>query len=415
MSRGARTEYARKDWGADDSRTPILHVDMDAFFAAVELIDRPDLRGKPVIVGGQQRGVVLAATYEARAFGVHSAMPMNRARALAPHAVILPPRHEKYRDISIRVMEMLKKITPVVEQLSIDEAFLDVSGARRRLGSPAEISRAIRSQIASELRVVASIGIGSTKFVAKLASHYAKPDGMLLIPESATVEFLHSLPVGAVWGVGERTEAKLANSGVHTVAELAHTPIARLESLLGGAAAHRLHQLAWGQDPRPVEVTRQDKSIGHEQTFPTNLTGRRELRAVLLDQAHRVAARLRASNTLGAVVAIKVRFGDFTTITRSATLTNPSDVAHEIYQAGVELLENVTIPRRGVRLLGIRCEGLTDAATTAIQPLLDDEGPERREAERVMDAIEAKFGAKKVRAGSLISRPATSNRRSGIS
>lgn len=415
VSRAVRSEHARRDWGSDDSKTPILHVDMDAFFAAVELLDRPDLRGRPVIVGGRERGVVLAATYEARAFGIHSAMPMAQARALAPHAVILAPNHHKYRDMSARVMQMLREITPVVEQLSIDEAFLDVSGARRRLGSPVQITEAIRGRIATELGVVASVGIASTKFVAKLASHHAKPDGALLVPHGATIDFLHSLPVGAIWGVGERTEARLASGGIRTVAELAHTPPGVLQGMLGAAAGARLHDLAWGIDPRPVEVVRQDKSIGHEQTFPTNLTDRSDLEAVLLDQSHRVAARLRAAKLVAAVTAIKIRFADFRTLSRSTTLNNPTDVAYELYQAGLAMLRKVPIPRTGVRLLGIRGERLSESASTAIQPLLGQQGPEHGQAERVMDQIHQRFGDAVVRAGSLIEPPGTRNRGTGIS
>ncbi len=415
MSRAPRSPNARRDWGSDDSATPILHVDMDAFFAAVELIDRPDLRGKPVIVGGERRGVVLAATYEARAFGVHSAMPIAHARALAPQAIFLPPHHDKYRRVSVQAMQILRSITPVVEPLSIDEAFLDVRGARRRLGSPLKIAGLIRERISTELGVVASVGIGATKFIAKLASQHAKPDGVLLIPESATIEFLHGLPVGVIWGVGEKTEQKLADRAIRTVADIAHTPLPALEAFLGKTSAVRLHELAWGRDPRAVEVQRQEKSIGHEITFHTDLTDRQELRAVLLDHAHRCAARLRSAGLLGAVVAIKVRFSDFSTINRSVTLANPTDVAHEIYQAGADLLEAVTIPRGGVRLLGIRCENLSDAATTAIQPLLGDDGTSRREAERAMDEIKAKFGSSTVRAGSLIESPATRNRGRGLS
>ncbi|WP_342741448.1 DNA polymerase IV [Ruania alba] len=200
MSRAPRSASARRDWGADDSESPILHVDMDAFFASVELIDRPELRGKPVIVGGRQRGVVLAATYEARASGVHSAMPMTRARVLCPQAIVIPPDHTRYREVSRAVMRILGDITPVIEPLGIDEAFLDVSGARRRLGPPSMIGQRLRERIAAELRVPASVGIASTKFVAKLASSHAKPDGLLLIPSGATLAFLHSLPVGALWG-----------------------------------------------------------------------------------------------------------------------------------------------------------------------------------------------------------------------
>src|SRR5690625_763474 len=304
-------------------------------------------------------------------------MPMNQARALAPHAVILPPPHEKYRAVSLRVLKILRDVPPIVEQLSKDKAFLDVSGARRRLGPPAVIAASIRTQIAAERGAVASVGAAATKFVAKLASGEATHDGMLLIPEPATIEFLPSLPVGAIWGVGERTEARLANAGITSVKELAHTPVRALRSLLGTAAAARLHDLSWGRDPRPVEVQREDKSIGHEQTFPTNLTEREDMHAVLLDQAHRCAARLRSQKLLGAVIAIKVRYSDFTTMSRSITLTNPTDVAYEIYQAGTRLFDQLAIPRNGVRLLGIRCEGLTDSATTAIQPLLGEDGPER--------------------------------------
>ncbi|TDE90808.1 DNA polymerase IV [Occultella glacieicola] len=410
MSRGPRDAAANRDWGGDDSSAPILHVDMDAFFAAVELIDRPELRGRPVIVGGQHRGVVLSATYEARASGVHSAMPMAQARALCPQAVVIAPEHGRYREVSQAVMRILGEVTPVIEPLSIDEAFLDVSGARRRIGPPRLIAEQIRERIRSELEVVASVGIASTKFVAKLASSHAKPDGLLLIPHEASVSFLHSLPVGALWGVGERTQANLARLAIHTVADLAHTPPATLNRLLGNSAGQRLYDLAWGRDPRPVQPVRQEKSIGHEQTFATNLSGRAEMAAVLLDQAHRCAARLRAGDLVTAGVSIKVRFADFTTLTRSRGLEAPTDVAHELYQAARSLLAGVDIPPGGVRLLGVRCDALSDSATTVVQARLDDPGEERREAERAMDAVRARYGVNALTAGSLLSVPATANR-----
>src|SRR5690625_1054980 len=212
MSRGERYAGARRDWGADDSGCTILHVDMDAFFAAVELLDRPDLVGRPVIVGADRRGVVLSATYEARSYGVHSAMPMARARALCPSAVVLPPHHDTYARVSRQVMAILAEVTPVMEKVSIDEAFLDVAGAVRRLGPPARIAAAIRSRVHAELGVPASVGVAATKFVAKLASSHAKPDGLLLVPRAATVPFLHSLPVGALWGVGDKTRERLHRS-----------------------------------------------------------------------------------------------------------------------------------------------------------------------------------------------------------
>ncbi|UFU05135.1 DNA polymerase IV [Ruania halotolerans] len=415
MSRAPRSASARRDWGSDDSHAPILHVDMDAFFASVELIDRPELRGKPVIVGGRQRGVVLAATYEARASGVHSAMPMSRARVLCPQAIVISPDHTRYRDVSRAVMRILSDVTPVIEPLGIDEAFLDVSGARRRLGSPSVIGARLRERIAAELRVPASVGIAATKFVAKLASSHAKPDGLLLIPSEATIPFLHSLPVGALWGVGERTAEHLGRLAIRTVEELANTPLDTLQAAIGHSAGRRLMDLAWGRDPRAVEPVRREKSIGHEQTFAENLTLPAELAAVLLDQAHRCAARLRAGELFTASVSIKVRYSDFTTLTRSHVLDAPTDVAHEIYLASRQLLSGVVIPPGGVRLLGVRCESLSDAARTAVQVRLDDSGPERRDAEVAMDRIRQRYGSTSLTAASLVRVPTTENARGDLS
>ncbi len=415
MSRAPRSAGARRDWGSDDSQTPILHVDMDAFFASVELLSRPELRGRPVIVGGTHRGVVLAATYEARASGVHSAMPMTRARVLCPQAIVIAPDHNRYREMSRGVMRILGDITPVIEPLSIDEAFLDVSGARRRLGSPAVIAGRLRTRIAEELGLPASVGIASTKFVAKLASSHAKPDGMLLVPRDATVAFLHSLPVGALWGVGERTEATLARLAIRTVADLAHTPPDTLRAALGDSGGRRLLDLAWGRDPRAVEPVRREKSIGHEQTFAENLRDRADLAAVLLDQAHRCAARLRSGGLFAAGVAIKVRGADFTTLTRSRALEAPTDVAHDLYQVARELLAGVAVPPGGVRLLGLRCESLSEAASTAVQVRLDDSGPERRDAELAMDQIRRRYGRSSLTAGSLLPVPTTENARGDLS
>lgn len=407
MSRAPRNEQARRDWGDDDSATAILHVDMDAFFAGVELIDRPELRGLPVIVGGAHRGVVLSCTYEARAAGVRSAMPMSRARALCPQAIVIPPDHRRYRDISIEVMRILGDVTPVLEPISIDEAFLDVSGARRRIGTPVHIGEQIRRRIADELGVTASVGIASTKFVAKLASSHAKPDGLLLIPHEATVPFLHSLPVGALWGVGERTEEQLARAGIRTVSDLAHTPRDTLHRTLGIAGGSRLLDLAWGRDPRVVHPTRREKSIGHEQTFANDLTEVADMAAALLDFSHRCAARLRSAQLVTSCVSIKVRLSDFTTLSRSRTLEAATDVAHDLYRASRELLAGMTLPATGVRLLGVRCEALSDSATTFVQTSFDDDGPERRAAEQVMDRVQARFGRAAVTAGSLVRQPTT--------
>ena len=403
MSRGERSAAARRDWGSDDSGCPILHVDMDAFFAAVELLDHPALVGRPVIVGGAQRGVVLSATYEARRFGVHSAMPMTRARALCPQAVVLPPHHDTYARVSAEVMRILADVTPVLEKVSIDEAFLDVSGARRRLGSPVTIAGEIRRRIHAELGIPASVGVAATKFVAKLASSHAKPDGLLLVPQEATVPFLHSLPVGALWGVGERTRERLHSYGIDTVAALAAQPVRDLHRMLGTAAGQRLHDLAQGRDPRPVEPQRAEKSVGTETTFAVDITDRDTLEAVLLDQAHRCAARLRAGGLVGRTVAIKVRSADFRTITRSRSV-DASDVAHDVFAVARTLLDGVPLPPGGVRLLGIRVEQLQRAGH-GVQLRLDED-PHRRDAETAMDSVHSRFGSAALRPASLLdSRP----------
>ncbi|MBD8060846.1 DNA polymerase IV [Oceanitalea stevensii] len=403
MSRGERSAAARRDWGSDDTGTSVLHVDMDAFFAAVELLDRPDLLGRPVIVGGEQRGVVLSATYEARRFGVHSAMPMSRARALCPQAVVLPPHHDTYTRVSRQVMAILGDVTPVMEKVSIDEAFLDVSGARRRLGPPVAIARALRERIHRELGVPASVGVAATKFVAKLASSHAKPDGLLLVPREATVPFLHSLPVGALWGVGERTRERLHVHGIDTVEALAAQPVRTLHRILGVAAGQRLHDLANGRDPRAVEPERVEKSVGTETTFAADVTDRATLEAVLLDQAHRTAARLRAAGMVGRTVALKVRFSDFRTISRSRA-TEATDVAHDVFAVTRSLLEDVALPPGGVRLIGLRVEQLQQAGE-GVQLRLDEDD-NRREAETAMDTIRQRFGPAALRPASLLERSA---------
>ena len=415
MSRAPRSTSVNRDWGGDDSASPILHVDMDAFFASVELLDRPELHGYPVIVGAAHRGVVLAATYAARASGVHSAMPMSRARVLCPHAVYIRPNHERYRRTSRAVMDILAEVTPVLEQVSIDEAFLDVSGAYRRLGSPSQIGHRLRERIRTELGLPASVGVAATKFVAKLASSHAKPDGMLVIPSAATVPFLHELPAGALPGVGERTAERLSRLAIHTVADLAHTPVQTLQQALGRAGGQHLHDLAWGRDPRPVEPVRREKSIGHEQTFAENITDRGLLDAVLLDQAHRCAARLRSAELLTAGVAIKVRLPDFTTLTRSRALAAPSDIAQQLHHTARELLAGMTLPSGGVRLLGLRCEGLSPAATTAVQVALDTDDADLRRAERAMDVVRQRYGVGSLTVGSLVRATTTENGAGDIS
>ncbi|MBF0940308.1 MAG: DNA polymerase IV, partial [Schaalia georgiae] len=312
MSNAPRDTRGARSWGDDDSAAPILHVDMDSFFAQVELRENPSLAGAPLIVGGHgNRGVVTSATYEARARGVRAGMPIGRARALCPKANVVPGRHGLYRRYSQAVMGVLSSITPVVEQVSIDEAFLDVSGARRRLGTPVAIARRIRAEIRERVGLPASVGIAATKSVAKIASSNAKPDGLLLVPGPATVDFLRGLPVGALWGVGGKTGAVLQREGIDTVGQLADLPLTRLERLVGAVSAHHLHDLAWGIDPRPVGGGGEEKSVSTERTFDDNVHDRADIERFIVAASHDCARRLRAADMVGWGVAIKMRDGAF--------------------------------------------------------------------------------------------------------
>jgi DNA polymerase IV len=388
---------------ADDTGCSIVHVEMDAFFASVELRTRPELRGQPVIVGATgARGVVLSATYEARRLGVHSAMPMSRARRLAPRATVIPPTHGLYTEVSRAVMEILRSVTPLVEPLALDEAFLDVSGAQRRLGRPAQIGQLIRDRIADEQRITASVGIAATKFVAKLATTRAKPDGMLVVPREQTVAFLHPLPVSALWGVGEKTEQVLVRLGLHTVGDLAGTPLATLQRALGPAAGAHLHALAWGRDERRVEPEEPDRSIGAEHTFARDVDDPVIVRRELLRLAERSAARLRHAGAAGRTVTIKVRFADFTTITRSRTLPDATDVGREVYAAALSLYEALGLDRARIRLVGVRVEGLAAAGSTPRQLQLGERERGWREAEIAADRAVARFGSGVVRPASLV-------------
>jgi DNA polymerase-4 len=409
MSRSqVRRPTGRVAFDGDDAACTILHVDMDAFYASVSLRGRPDLHGTPVIVaGGGSRGVVLSATYEARALGVHSAMPMSRARRLAPQATVIEPDHHEYAEVSRNVMALFGSVTPLVEPLSLDEAFLDVSGALRRLGTPTRIAELIRARVEDEQRITCSVGVASTKFVAKLASTRAKPDGLLVIPVDRVIDFLHPLPVGALWGVGEKTEEHLVRLGLRTVGDIAHTPVATLERALGSATGHHLHELSWGRDPRPVRPDEREKSLGNEETFAQDIDDPEVIHAHLLRLADQVAGRLRRSGQVGRTIAIKVRFADFTTLTRSRTLPAPTDVGREIYDTARHLYDGLGLERVRIRLVGVRVEGLAAAEDAPRQLTLDEPADERREAEVAIDALRARFGADAVRPARLLDPPET--------
>jgi DNA polymerase IV len=408
----------RGDQGPDDEGCSILHVDMDAFYALASLLSRPELKGTPVIIaGGGNRGVVLSATYEARAFGVAAAMPTARARRLCPQATVVAPDYARYERISRAVMAVFASVTPIVEPLSLDEAFLDVSGARRRLGPPRQIAQRIRDTIADEQGITCSVGVATTKFIAKLASGLAKPDGLLVVPEAEVIGFLHQLPVGALWGVGDRTEEALQRLGLHTVGDIAHTPADTLRRALGDNAGPALHALAWGRDSRPVVPTRRERSIGADETFPFDVDDPAYIHRQLLKLSDRTAARVRAAGMVGRTISVKVRFSDFTTITRSKTLRDPTDVSRDIYATARSLYDGLGLQRARLRLVGVRMEGLMSSDQAPIQGLLDEPAHGWRDADRAVDKASARFGSGAVRPASLVEgeRSSTAPKRGDLS
>ena len=387
----------------DDTGCRILHVDMDAFYASVEVRDRPELAGKPVIVGAVGgRGVVLSASYEARAFGVRSAMPVSRAQRLCPQAVFVAPRHGVYGAVSKEIMALFRGVTPEVEPLSLDEAFLDVGGAIRRLGPPAAIARRIRASVHGQHGLICSVGVATTKFVAKLASTVSKPDGLLVVPAAEVLGFLHPLPVAALWGVGERTGEVLARFGLRTVGDIARTPAGTLQRELGTAAGAHLAALAWGRDPRPVQ-SRPDKSIGAEETFATDVADPMVIRRELLRLSERTAQGLRAGGWMARTVVVKLRLANFKTITRSRTLPEPTDVARTIYDTACALHAGSGLDSRArLRLVGVRATGLLPVGTVVTQLALGEEPAPWRDAEQAVDRIAGRFGTGTVRPAALV-------------
>ena len=388
---------------ADDTGCGVLHIDMDAFYASVEIRHRPELREQPVIVaGGGTRGVVLSANYLAREYGVRAAMPGAVARRRCPHAVFVPPDFSSYQETSAAVMAVFRSVTPLVEPLSLDEAFLDVSGALRRLGvGAAELGQQIRATVAAEQGITCSVGVATTKFIAKLAAGLAKPDGLMVVPADGVLDMLHPLPVSALWGVGERTAIQLERLGLHTVGELAATPLPTLRRALGVAAAEHLAALAAGRDDRTVTPDVAEKSIGAERTFDTDISDPAVLHRQLLGLAERIAMSLRHRGLVCRCVAIKVRYADFATVTRSRTLPVATDVAQHIYRTAVDLLDRLD-PGRPVRLVGVRAERLDAQDGAAGQLSLGEPEHGRRDAELAADAARGRFGSAAVGPASLL-------------
>jgi DNA polymerase-4 len=380
----------------------ILHVDLDAFYASVEVLKDPSLTGRPVVVGGGgNRGVVMSASYEARAFGIRSAMPAVRARRLCPDVVFVPPDFEAYKAHSNRFREVLLAVTPLVEPISLDEAFLDVSGASLLFGDPVEIAEKVRRDVREDVGVSCSVGVGPSKLIAKLASRDAKPDGMVFVPASGVGAFLDPLPARALWGVGEKTMDVLSRLGVKTVGDLARTPPVVLGRLLGEQHARDLHHLARGTDDRSVVPYEPPKSVSHEETFDHDLDDDRELLREILSLCQRVGARLREDGYRARTVTLKIRLANFTTLTRSRTGDRPTDVAADLYQVAAELFRGLPGARRRVRLLGVAGTNLVAAGDEQLALL---RGERWGEVERAVDRIEKRFGRGSAMPAALLDR-----------
>jgi len=401
----------------------ILHVDMDAFFASVEVLDDPSLVGKPVIVGGAgARGVVASCTYEARAYGVHSAMPSVRARQLCPEAVFLPGRHSRYAEVSAQLHAILADVTPMVEPIGLDEAFMDVAGALRLLGPPATIAAGLRGRVRDELNLGCAVGIGRSKMIAKLASRAAKPratrtglepgPGVYLVEPAEELTFLHAHAVEALWGVGPATAKRLHELGVVTVGDLSLLPLDTLVRRLGKASGAHLAALARGEDPDPVTPNRPSKSIGHEETFSQDLFDPVELERHVVRMAESVAAMLRAASTAARTVTVKVKYADLSLQTRSRTLPRPLSTGGAVGQVAAALLAGIE-PGGGVRLLGVSASGLqasgADQLSFDLGDGLDEDNASAvateqswQEVTAAVDAVRTRFGADAVGSAAMV-------------
>lgn len=375
----------------------IIHLDMDAFFAAIEQLDNPAYRGKPVIVGGapHARGVVSTCSYEARKYGIHSAMPLREAGRRCPHGIFVPGRMQRYREVSAAIMKLLREYTPLVEPLSCDEAFLDVTGSQQLFGPAEEIARQIVDRIASELGLSASVGVAPNKFLAKLASDLQKPKGFVVIREEEVLSFLAPLPISRIWGVGPKTTVQLKKMGLKTIGDLQQLTLAFLRDKLGDLGVH-LYRLARGVDDRPVEPTATVKSIGHETTFQEDTANRELLEETLWRLSEKVARRLRRKGLVGKVITIKIRDQDFHTITRRSTLYQPTDFEEEIFQTAHRLAEANDWGRKPLRLIGVSVSGLQTRESVQ-EPLFGAASAEDlRALHQTLDQIRDRFGEKAI-------------------
>lgn len=384
----------------------IIHMDMDAFYASVEALDDPTLKGRPVIVGGSRtRGVVSSASYEARRYGVHSAQPMATAMRLCPHGVFLPVRMARYREVSDRIFEIFCRFTPLVEPLSIDEAFLDVTGSVGLFGPPVDIARKIKEAVRRETGLTVSAGVAPCKFVAKIASDLRKPDGLTVVPEKEVREFLAPLPIERLWGVGRVTREALALIGVRTIGDLSRIPLEVLEAKFGRQGLH-LHFLSQGIDDRDVETERVPKSIGSEETFPQDLLETSVMLREILAMSMRVSRRLRREGLVGRTVTLKVKYKDFAQATRSVTLPHPTDDGREVFRSCRSLLLRTQAGTRPVRLLGVSVSQLRSREQKGQLSLFEKGRDEerRRRLSEAMDRILDKFGEDGIVPGTLLER-----------
>lgn len=383
----------------------IIHLDMDAFYPAVEVLDNPDLRGKAVIVGGsKERGVVSSASYEARRFGVHSAQPIATAMRLCPNAIFTRGRMHRYKEISNKIFDIFRRFTPLVEPLSIDEAFLDVTGSERLLGNPVEIAKSVRAAVLDEIGLTVSAGVAPSKFVAKIASDMDKPDGLTVVEPHEVRAFLDPLPVKKMWGVGKVTQKALARLNIHTFRDLRLSSRDVLERRLGKHGA-KMHLLSMGMDERDVEPGHEIKSVGHERTFMHDIINLRDAKKVLLSLATQVARRMRRKKMTGKTVSLKVKYYDFKQITRARTLAELTDDGLEIYRAACDLLKKTEVGKKPVRLLGISLSQLCFAHAAGQMSLFNDDqsSRKRKELNMALDSIAEKHGDKSVRPGTLFS------------
>lgn len=375
---------------------------MDAFFASVEQRDNPDLRGKPVIVGAgpHERGVVSAASYEARKFGVHSAMPSRTAYRLCPQGVFVHPHMHKYSEASRQIMIILESFTPLVQPVSVDEAFLDVSGAVKQFADAVKMGRRIKDEIRRQTELTASVGIAPNKFLAKLASDLNKPDGLTVITEEDKVKILEPLPVSKIWGVGKVTEKRLCELGIKTIGDLQRFPLDDLRRLMGNVAGH-LHALAWGEDSREVATEEETKSISSEHTFDRDTADLNQIKKCLLEQCDEIGTRLRSEHLAARTVQLKLRYADFTTLTRSKTLPVPTQDEMTIYQVGERLLAAEQICGRSIRLIGIGGSNLVLPSET--QADLFDQTPQKRaRLAKAVDELRGKLGVGAIKRGASL-------------